>query len=108
MDILSLQGLTKRYPAFTLDHAGFTVRQGEIMGLIGRNGAGKSTTLKCLTGLVHPDEGDIRFFGMPLAGNEREIKQRVAFMSGGVDHYVRKKLRVITAVTRSFYEERWD
>ena len=108
MDILSLQGLTKRYPAFTLDHAEFTVRQGEIMGLIGRNGAGKSTTLKCLTGLVHPDEGDIRFFGMPLAGNEREIKQRVAFMSGGVDHYVRKKLRVITAVTRSFYEERWD
>ena len=108
MDILSLQGLTKRYPAFNLDHAGFTVRQGEIMGLIGRNGAGKSTTLKCLTGFVHPDEGDIRFFGMPLAGNEREIKQRVAFMSGGVDHYVRKKLRVITAVTRSFYEGRWD
>ena len=108
MDILSLQGLTKRYPAFTLDHAGFTVRQGEIMGLIGRNGAGKSTTLKCLTGFVHPDEGDIRFFGMPLAGHEREIRQRVAFMSGGVDHYTRKKLRAITAVTRSFYEERWD
>ena len=108
MDILSLQGLTKRYPAFTLDHAGFTVRQGEIMGLIGRNGAGKSTTLKCLTGFVHPDEGDIRFFGMPLVGHEREIRQRVAFMSGGVDHYTRKKLRAITAVTRSFYEERWD
>ena len=66
MDILSLQGLTKRYPAFTLDHAGFTVRQGEIMGLIGRNGAGKSTTLKCLTGFVHPDEVDIRFFGMEI------------------------------------------
>ena len=108
MDILSLQGLTKHYPAFTLDHAGFTVRQGEIMGLIGRNGAGKSTTLKCLTGFVHPDEGDIRFFGMPLAGHEREIRQRVAFMSGGVDHYTRKKLHTITAVTRSFYEERWD
>ena len=108
MDILSLQGLTKHYPAFTLDHAGFTVRQGEIMGLIGRNGAGKSTTLKCLTGFVHPDEGDIRFFGMPLAGHEREIRQRVAFMSGGVDHYTRKKLRAITAVTRSFYEKRWD
>lgn len=108
MDILSLQELTKRYPAFTLDHAGFTVRQGEIMGLIGRNGAGKSTTLKCLTGLVHPDAGDIRFFGMPLAGHEREIRQRMAFMSGGVDHYTRSRLRTITAVTRSFYEDRWD
>ena len=57
MDILSLQGLTKRYPAFTLDHAEFTVRQGEIMGLIGRNGAGKSTLLKVISGILKPCAG---------------------------------------------------
>ena len=108
MEILSVSGLTKRYPGFTLDGAAFTVEKGEIMGLIGRNGAGKSTTLKSLTGLIHPDGGDIRFFALPLAGNEREIRRRMAYMSGGVDYYQRKKLKAITAVSRDFYEDRWD
>ncbi len=108
MEILSVSGLTKRYPGFTLNGAAFTVEKGEIMGLIGRNGAGKSTTLKSLTGLIHPDGGDIRFFGLPLAGNEREIRRRMAYMSGGVDYYQRKKLKAITAVSRDFYEDRWD
>lgn len=108
MEILSVSGLTKRYPGFTLDGATFTVEKGEIMGLIGRNGAGKSTTLKSLTGLIHPDGGDIRFFGLPLSGNEREIRGRMAYMSGGVDYYLRKKLKAITAVSRDFYEKSWD
>ncbi len=107
MELLSVSGLTKRYPAFTLDEISFQVRKGEIMGLIGRNGAGKSTTLKCLNGLVHKDGGDIRYFGLPLEGNEQEIRSRVAFMTGGVDYYVRKKLRAITDVTRRFYPD-WD
>jgi len=107
MDVLSVTDLTKRYPAFTLSGVGFTVRPGEIMGLIGRNGAGKSTTLKCLTGFVHPDAGSVSFFGMPLEGHELEIRRRMAFMAGGVDFYTRKKLRAITAVTRSFYPT-WD
>lgn len=107
MELLSVSGLTKRYPAFTLDGVSFQVRKGEIMGLIGRNGAGKSTTLKCLNGLVHRDGGDICYFGLPLEGNEQEIRSRVAFMTGGVDYYVRKKLRVITDVTRRFYPD-WD
>lgn len=71
MEVLSVSGLTKRYPGFTLDGATFAVEKGEIMGLIGRNGAGKSTTLKSLTGLIHPDGGDICFFGLPLSGNEQ-------------------------------------
>lgn len=107
MELLSVSGLTKRYPAFTLDDVSFQVRKGEIMGLIGRNGAGKSTTLKCLNGLVHKDGGDIRYFGLPLEGNERQIRSRVAFMTGGVDYYMRKKLRAITDVTRRFYPD-WD
>lgn len=107
MEALSMQGLTKRYPTFTLQDASLTVRPGEIMGLIGRNGAGKSTTLKCLTGMVHPDAGDIRFFGMPLEGNELLIRRRMAFMSGGVDFYMRKKLRTITSITSQFYPS-WD
>ena len=107
MDNLIVQGLCKQYPKFKLDQASFTVREGEIMGLIGRNGAGKSTTLKCLTGLVHPDAGEIRFFGMPVT-ERQAISQRIAFMTGGVDYYERKRLESISAVTRAFYGDRWD
>lgn len=106
-DVLSIQGLCKTYEKFQLQDVSFTVRQGEIMGFIGRNGAGKTTTLKSLLNLVHPDAGDIRFFGLPFEQNEFEIKRRIGFVSGGVDYYMRKKLRVITGVTRRFYPD-WD
>ena len=103
MDVLSITGLTKRYEKFSLNNVSFTVRQGEIMGFIGRNGAGKTTTLKALLNFVHPDSGEILFFGKPFTQNEFDIKRRVGFVSGGVDYYTRKRLRVITAVTRTFY-----
>ena len=48
MKTLEIEHLTKIYPAFTLDDVSFSVESGRIMGFIGRNGAGKSTTLKCL------------------------------------------------------------
>ena len=104
MSLLTISGLTKRYPAFTLDGVSFGVDAGEIVGFIGRNGAGKTTTLKSLLGFVHPDGGSAEFFG---GAGEAEIKQRVGFVSGGIAHYPKAKLRTITDVTRRFYT-RWD
>lgn len=106
-DVLTVQDLSKRYDAFALEKASFTVRQGEIMGFIGRNGAGKTTTLKCLLNFVHPDSGETSFFGLNFPKDELAIKSRIGFVSGGVDYYMRKKLRTITDVTRRFYPE-WD
>ena len=54
MNVLEVEGLCKRYPAFALENVSFSVGAGRICGFIGRNGAGKSTTLGSLTGLVHP------------------------------------------------------
>ena len=107
MNILTVENLTKHYPSFLLDGISFAVPEGEIMGLIGRNGAGKTTTLRCLLNLVHPDAGKISFFGLPFGENEWEVKQKIGFVSGGVDYYPRKKLGVITRVTKSFYRD-WD
>ena len=107
MNVLEVQGLTKRYPAFTLDHVSFDVPQGAVMGFIGRNGAGKTTTLKSLMNYLHPDAGEIDFFGKPMTDNEMEIKRRTGFVAGGVDYYMRRKLRAITDVTRGFYPN-WD
>ena len=103
MSVLSIKNLCKSYGAFRLQDVGFEVRRGEIMGFIGRNGAGKTTTLKALLNLVHPDSGEVRFFGMDFRENELEIKSRIGFVSGGADFYPRKKLRQISEVTKSFY-----
>lgn len=106
-NVLSVRGLTKRYDKFALKDVSFDVRRGEIMGFIGRNGAGKTTTLKSLMNYLHPDAGEINFFGKPMTGNEMEIKRRTGFVTGGVDYYMRRKLRAITDVTRGFYPN-WD
>ena len=103
MTVLNINGLCKSYAAFRLQDVSFEVCRGEIMGFIGRNGAGKSTTLKSLLNLVHPDSGEVRFFGMDFSENELEIKSRIGYVSGGFDFYLRKKLRQISAVTKSFY-----
>ena len=106
-NVLSVKRLTKRYDKFALKDVSFDVRRGEIMGFIGRNGAGKTTTLKSLMNYLHPDAGEIDFFGKPMTGNEMEIKRRTGFVTGGVDYYMRRKLRAITDVTRGFYPN-WD
>lgn len=107
MSILDVRGLCKSYPTFTLKDVSFSLESGTITGFIGRNGAGKTTTLKSLLNFVHPDGGSISFFGLPFSGGEQEIKRRIGFVSGAVDYYPKKKLKTITAVTRSFYST-WD
>ena len=95
MNALEVRGLRKTYPAFTLKDVSFDVPQGAVVGFIGRNGAGKSTTLKSILGLVHPDGGDVRFF------------EQIGVVLGGIDFYPKKKVKTITDVTRRFYRN-WD
>ncbi len=107
MSVLEIRSLRKQYPSFLLDDVSFSLEPGRIMGLIGRNGAGKTTTLKSVFRLVHPDGGEVFVFGLDMATNEREIKQRLGYAGGAVDFYRRKKLRDIVAVTKQFYDN-WD
>ena len=82
-DALMIEGLCKAYPDFYLEGVSFSVKRGEIMGFIGRNGAGKTTTLKSLLNLVHPDSGNITFFGAPFLEKEQEIKKRIGVTWAG-------------------------
>lgn len=66
---LGVYGLTKRYPDFLLNEVSFTVPRGTIVGLIGENGAGKSTTIKAILALINKDAGQIEILGR----KEREI-----------------------------------
>ena len=60
---LAITGLTKRYRDFTLDNVSFSVPHGAVVGFIGENGTGKSTTLKTILGLVKKDDGTISILG---------------------------------------------
>lgn len=107
MEVLTVKNLSKKYPSFQLNQVCFTLEPGKITGFIGRNGAGKSTTLNSLLNFVHPDQGEISFFGLNFIENESEIKERIGFVSSGINYYPKKKLRKITSVTRMFYRH-WD
>lgn len=107
MALLEVEGLTKRYPGFTLDSVSFRLETGYIMGFIGRNGAGKTTTLKSMLGLVHADAGSVRIDGTEYREDEHLAKQKLGVAFGGVDYYPRARLSDIARVTRRFYEA-WD
>ncbi|MDE6594057.1 MAG: ABC transporter ATP-binding protein [Oscillospiraceae bacterium] len=107
MNVLEVKNLCKKYPSFTLNNVSFTVPEGSVTGFIGRNGAGKSTTLKSILGLVHPDSGEAVFFGKNFTEHEREIKQEIGYVSGGSFFYPNKPIKAVTAVTRRFYGN-WD
>ncbi|MDO9306464.1 MAG: ATP-binding cassette domain-containing protein, partial [Mesorhizobium sp.] len=66
--ILTARGLVKRYGRVTaLDQADFDLHHGEILAVIGDNGAGKSSLIKAICGAVTPDEGEIHLDGQPIA-----------------------------------------
>ena len=67
MAVIQTMGLSKRYKDnWAVDHLELAVEQGDIYGFIGRNGAGKSTTLKLLCGLAQPTQGEALIFGKPI------------------------------------------
>jgi ABC-2 type transport system ATP-binding protein len=107
MNLLSVTGLIKTYPKFTLRGISFSLPQGRIMGLIGKNGAGKTTTLKSILNLVRPDGGTIEMFDINFMKNEENCKQDIGVVLGEIDFYKHKKLSTITAVTKRFYRD-WD
>jgi len=107
MTALTVENLTKTYPSFNLDNVSFTLSRGRIMGLIGKNGAGKSTTLKSILNLVSPDGGRIELLGMSFPEREEDCKQKTGVVLGGIDFFQHKRLETITAVTRRFYRD-WD
>ncbi len=93
---LKVKGLCKQYPAFRLEDVSFELVPGSITGFIGRNGAGKTTTINSILAFVKPDPE-----------HDREIKEKIGFVSAGMTYYTRKKLKTITAVTKTFYPG-WD
>ena len=86
--LLSLKNLQKNYPGFSLD-VSMEIEEGQITGLIGANGAGKSTTFKVILGLVHPDAGEIRLFNKDMEQISKKEKADIgATLSDGQEVYI--------------------
>ena len=82
MNAIEVRGLTRRFGVFTaVDDVTFDVRQGEIFGFLGSNGAGKSTTIRMLCGLLLPSAGTARVGGIDVGADPEGVKQRIGYMS---------------------------
>lgn len=75
MNAVEISNLTKFYKDFKLDNVSFALPSGCIMGLVGENGAGKSTVIKLILGMIHKDGGKIRLFGKDNSQDIRDIKE---------------------------------
>ena len=87
-------GLTQKFGTFTaVDHVEFRIEKGEIFGFLGSNGCGKTTTMKMLTGLLPPTEGEALLFGKEVKGGDVESRRRVGFMSQAFSLYTELTVR---------------
>lgn len=77
INALEIRNLTKSYPGFTLDNLNLTLPSGCIMGLIGENGAGKSTTIKLILDMIHKDNGSIIILGKDNRDNIQLTKEDI-------------------------------
>lgn len=76
-NMLKVTALSKSYTGFTLDNITFHLPEGFIMGLIGPNGSGKTTTIKSILNMVAPDSGNITIFGKDHVSQEQEVKRDI-------------------------------
>ena len=74
---IQMRNVTKKFRDFKLDNVSLEVPQGEIVGFIGENGAGKSTTINLLLNLIDKDSGEIEIFGLHYPKDETKIKQQI-------------------------------
>ena len=79
---LEVLGLTKKFGDFTaVNHVTFSVQPGEVLGYLGPNGSGKTTTIRMLCGLITPTEGTAKIMGIDVARDPEAVKSHIGYMS---------------------------
>ena len=101
---IEIKGLTKRFPGFALEGLNLTLPSGCILGLIGENGAGKSTTIKLLLGMLKPDGGSASVLGADIGGDLRPVKEEIGVVldEPGLPHML--KAGQIDKIMGSIYQ----
>ncbi|MGA2049270.1 MAG: ABC transporter ATP-binding protein [Terracidiphilus sp.] len=104
---VQFDGVSKRYKHFSLESIDLELATGSVMGFIGANGAGKSTTIRILMGLVHQDEGAVQVLGHAMPADQAAAKLDIGFVSEDMRLYGAATLAWHMAFLRPIYP-RWD
>ena len=99
--------LTKEYENFKLENVSFNVGKGTIMGFIGENGAGKSTTIKAILNLIKKDNGLITVLGKEINRNEKGIKNELGIVLNDGNFNEKLNVKAINKIMKNIYK-RWD
>lgn len=110
---IEVDGLTKKYEGFMLDHVSFQIPKGSIVGFIGENGAGKSTTIKAILNLIHADEGTVKVLGKAKDPADLALKEQIGVVFDESYFPENLKLRQISNILKNLYknweeEKFWD
>ena len=107
-DVIRTHQLTKLYgDRRVVDGLNLRVEQGQVYGFLGRNGAGKSTTIKMLTGMVQPDYGEAELLGEKVSELNPKTRERIAYIAEGHPMYNWMTIGEAIKFTRSFYSH-WN
>lgn len=107
MNALEIRGLTKHYKGFHLEPLDLTVPGGTILGLIGENGAGKSTTIKCILNLIRSDGGSIQIFGRDAGKDSPALREDVGIALDEAMFHEVLKVPAIEKILAKLYKN-WD
>lgn len=84
-NVIEINNLVKRYKELVaLDHLSLEVKEGEIFGLLGPNGSGKTTTINCILSLLTYDKGSIKVFGKEMTPSSYDIKKQIGVVMQNV------------------------
>ncbi len=100
-------GVSKKYPHFALQNVNLELQTGSIMGFVGANGAGKSTTIRILMGLIHQDSGAVEVLGHRMPDGQAEAKRDIGFVSEDMRLYGPATIAWHMNFIRSIFP-RWD
>jgi ABC-2 type transport system ATP-binding protein len=107
--VLEVENLLKRYGSLTaVKGISFSVKKGEIFGLLGHNGAGKTTAIECILGTRRPDGGCVRLLGMDPAENRKKVFARVGVQFQDTRFQDKLRVREACEVTASLYPHTQD
>lgn len=108
LPVIELRGLKKAFgPVGVLTGLDMTVEQGQVYGFLGRNGAGKSTTLRILVGILEKGSGTVELFGQPMLNQNTTLRQKIGYVAQEQNFYGWMTPTTLGAFVRGFYPN-WD
>lgn len=104
---IEVEKLNKEYKKFKLDNVSFKIPKGTIMGFIGENGAGKSTTIKAMLNLIKKDSGNVKILGEEIVDDAKDIKENLGIVLDGGNFHEKLNIKSINKIMKNIYRK-WE